>query len=108
MSVNLQSSPVLHNHVCLLKTAMATVIHGNKANLLFNEGSQKSSVSKTLENTLELQPYHREDVTSFGASTESPQVNVAMVNLLTKSGDTVPLSVLVSQIATPLQNMTSM
>ena len=114
MSVNLQSSPASHNHVCLLKTAVATVTHGNKhaqANLLFDEGSQRLFVTKALANSLELQPYHRENInlSSFGAKCQlSRQVDVGMVNLLTKSGDAVPLSVLVvPQIATPLQNTTS-
>ena len=114
MSVNLQSFPAPHNHVCLLKTAVATVTHGSKhaqTNLLFDEGSQRSFVTKALANALKLQPYCKEDInlSSFGAKCQlSHQVEVAMVNLLTKNGDAVPLSVLViPHIATPLQNTVS-
>ena len=68
-------------------------------------------VTKALANALELQPYRREDInlSSFGAKCQfSRQVDVAMVNLLTKSEDVVPLSVLVvPNIATPLQNTAS-
>ena len=94
MSVNLRSSPASHNHMCLLKTAVAIVTHRNKhaqANLLFDEGSQRSFVTKALTNSLEL--YRREDInlSSFGAKCQlSHQVDIAMVNLLTKSGDVSP------------------
>ena len=114
MSVNLQSFPAPHNHVYLLKTAVATVTHGSKraqTNLLFDEGSQRSFVTKALANALKLQPYRKEDINlfSFGAKCQlSHQVEVAMVNLLIKNGDAVLLSVLVvPHIATPLQNTVS-
>ena len=55
-----------------------------------------------------LQPHHKEDITiaSFGAQRQfSKQVNVAVVNLVTLTGQTIPLTVLVvPHIATPLQN----
>ena len=88
----------------------ATVTHG-QTNLLFDEGSQRSFVTKALPNALKLQPYHKEDInlSSFGANCQlSRQVEVAMVNFLTNNGDAVPLSVLVvPHIATPLQNTVS-
>ena len=111
MSVNLQSSPAPHHHVCLLKTTVVTVTHGSNhasANVLFDEGSLRSFVTKSLANTLKLKSCQKEDInlSTFGANYQlSHQVDIAMVNLLTKGGDTVLLSFLVVPcIATPLQN----
>ena len=69
--------------------------HGSNhalANVLFDEGSQRSFVTKALANTLELQPYQQENINllTFRANCQlNHQVDVTMVNLLTKSGDTV-------------------
>ena len=57
----------------MLKTAIATVTHGSDhalANVLFDEGSQRSFVTKALVNTLELQPYQQENInfSTFGAN----------------------------------------
>ena len=91
--------------------AVATLTHGSNhalANVLFDEGSQRSFVTKALANTLELQPYQQEyiNLLTFGANCQlNHQVDVAMVNLLTKSGDTVSLSVfVVPHIPMPLQS----
>ena len=55
-----------------------------------------------------LQPHHKEDITisSFGAQRQlNKQTNVAVVHLVTLTGQTIPLTVLiVPHIATPLQN----
>ena len=99
--------PPSQNSVCLLKTAVATIANGDNrtgANLLFDEGSQ----TQNLADTLALQPYCTEDITvsSFGAQCQlNRKVNVAVINLLTLSGQAIPLTVLVvPRIATPIQN----
>ena len=103
--------PSPQNSVCLLKTAVATVTNGNnltKANLLFDEGSQRSFITQDLAKTLALQPFCKEDLTvsSFGAQCQvNREVNVAVISLLTMSGQAIPLTVLVvPRIATPIQN----
>ena len=115
-SLSMTSSPsyTTQNSMCLLKTAVATVTHGSRsatANLLFDEGSQRSFITQDLANSLVLQPYQCEDIniSSFGANCHlNRQIDVAMINLLTNDGQAVPLSVLVvPRIATPLQNTAS-
>ena len=102
------------NRVCLLKTAIATVSHGNRstvANLLFDEVSQRSFIIQDLACSLVLQPYQQEDIniSSFGANCQlNCKMDVAMINLLTNDGHAIPLSVIiVPRFATPLQNTTS-
>ena len=116
-SLSMTAAAPLHitkNSVCLLNTAIATVSHGSRtatANLLFDEGSQRSFITQALATSLASKPMQHEDIniSSFGANCNlSRQVGVAMINLLTSDGQTVPLSVLVvPRIATPLQNITS-
>ncbi|XP_065900135.1 uncharacterized protein [Dysidea avara] len=103
--------PMPQNTVCLLKTAITTVRNGTnstKANVLFDEGSQRSFITEELANTLAVQSYRKEDITvsSFGAQCQlNRQVNVAVINLITMTGQSIPLTVLVvPRIATPLQN----
>ena len=105
------TAPPPQNTVCLLKTAVATIRHGpnhTRANLLFDEGLQRSFITESLASTLALQPHHKEDITisSFGAQRQlNKQTNVAVVHLVTLTGQTIPLTVLVvPHIATPLQN----
>ena len=89
------------NTVCLLKTAITTVRNGTnsiKANVLFDEGSQRSFIAEELANTLAVQSYRKEDITvsSFEAQCQlNRQVNVAVVNLITMTGQSIPLTVLV-------------
>ena len=108
------TTPQPRNSVCLLKTAIATITHGNRsatANLLFDEGSQRSFITHDLANSLELQPYKREDIniSSFGANCHlNRQMDVVMIHLLGNDGQTTPLSVLViPRIATPIQHTAS-
>ena len=59
---------------CLLKTAVAIVTAGDKqtrANILFDDGAQRSFVSQKLADLLNLNPQTRENITisSFGANT---------------------------------------
>ena len=114
LSMTMPPSHTTQNSVCLLKTAIATVTHGSRsatANLLFDEGSQRSFITQDLASSLALQPYQREDIniSSFGANCHlNRQIDVAMINLLTSDGQAIRLSVLVvPRIATPLQNTAS-
>ena len=97
--------------VCLLQTAIAPIsvevvrVH---ANILFDEGAQRSFITEDLAAKLNLQPVSSENiaVASFGAeSLSNQQLPVAQINVETQSGDLIPISVLiVPMIAAPLQN----
>ena len=110
-----QSTVIPHaNRVCLLKTAVATIssTHSEtETNILFDEGSQRSFLTRDLADTLSLQPSRKEDIciSSFGAKPPLNQkMEVASINLKTKSGKLIPLSVLVvPDIAVPLKNVTN-
>ena len=82
-----------------------------KANLLFDEGSQRSFITEDLASILALQPCRKEDIriSSFGAQCQlNRQVNVAVVNVVTVTGESIPLTVLVvPRIATPIQHTIS-
>ena len=104
--------PPHRNNVCLLKTAVATVSNGRrttKACILLDEGSQRSFVTSDLAKQLALQPIGQEtiNISHFGATHPTNQVlDIATINLLTKSGESLQLSVfIVPLIATPLQNI---
>ena len=112
-SLSLTLSPY-QNNACLLKTAVATVSNGRrtaKAYVLLDEGSQCSFVTSDLAKALVVQPCGQEtmNISHFGVPHPTKQVlDVATNNLLTRSGDTVELSVLIVPfIATPLQNTIS-
>ena len=81
---------------------------GCEANILFDEGVQRSFITSTLADQLGLQTSEREDIhlSAFGAQTSAVrQLPVATVNVVTTSGEKIPLQVLVvEKIATPLQN----
>lgn len=103
--------PLQQSNICLLKTAIGTVVHGSKnteAKILLDEGSQRSFVTQALAKSLDLQPYTQErlNISSFGASSPASRtLDVAIINLLTRSGETVQLSVLIVPfIAAPIQN----
>ena len=58
---------------CLLKTAVPTVTSGRieaRANILFDEGSQCTFITKELADILSLQPQHQEDIclSAFGST----------------------------------------
>ena len=102
---------VAGDNVCLLKTAVANVYANNtgiEANILLDEGSQRSFLTECLARSLQLQPDHTEDIclASFGSSTGLVRrLNVATILLETITGDKLPLSVLlVPAIAAPIQN----
>ena len=100
--------------ICLLKTAVATVSSDKlsaTANILFDEGAQRSFISQTLADSLQLSPSRQEKVclSSFGAETKSSQsLGIASIRLVTNTGEMIPLSVLiVPKIAAPLQTIMS-
>ena len=115
LASNPQSS-VLFNQgdsICLLKTAVTEVVSDKVravANILFDEGAQRSFIiSQQLANTLNLTPLQQESITlaPFGSDTMTPQyLSVALINIVAKTGELIPLSVLVvPRIAAPLQTV---
>lgn len=94
----------------LLKTAIATVCTDHiccEANILFDEGAQRSFITHTLANQLGLETSVKEDIhlSAFGRQTSAVRhLPLATVNVVTTSGEKTPLHVLVvEKIATPLQ-----
>ena len=114
LASNPQSS-VLFNQgdsICLLKTAVTEVVSDKVravANILFDEGAQRSFISQQLANTLNLTPLRQESITlaPFGSDSMTPQdLSVALINIVAKTGELIPLSVLVvPRIAAPLQTV---
>ena len=99
---------------CLLKTAVAPVVAGNikaQANILFDEGAQRSFISAAMASELQVIPTSTADmaVASFGTtSTTHQKLGVATVEFETESGELIPISVLiVPSIAAPIQNSVS-
>ena len=78
---------------------------------MFDEGAQRSFITQTLADALQLIPSRQENVclSSFGAETKSSQsLGVASIRLVTNTGKMIPLSVLiVPKIAAPLQTIMS-
>ena len=96
---------------CLLKTAIAPITYKGtsiESNILFDEGSQRSFISRDLACKLNLQPQAKENVslTSFGAEVPSYRnLDVATISIQTISGEKITISVLiVPTIALPLHN----
>ena len=105
------TAPLQQNNVCLLKTAIGTVVHGSRsaeAKILLDEGSQRSFITQDLAKSLALQPHTQEkiNISSFGITCPTSRtLDTAIINLRTRSGETLRLSVLIVPfIATPLQN----
>ena len=96
---------------CLLKTAVAEVragTHYRKANILFDEGAQKSFISQKLADSLRVQSREQQSIclSSFGGTATPTKLQATQVYLRTRAGDEIPLSVLiVPKIATPLKNL---
>ena len=103
-----------HDNVCLLKTAVATVINKGaqtEANILFHEGSQRSFLSQPLADKLAIQPLRKETIhlSSFGSKYPFTKLmEVAHIQIKTRSGQLIPSSTLITPtITTPLRNATS-
>ena len=98
--------------VCLLKTAVATVTSPHseaEANILFDEGSQRSFLTQDVADALSLKPHYYEDICLSAFGSKHPlnkRMGVAQVHIKTCSGELLPISALiVPTIATPLRNM---
>jgi len=99
------------NSMCLLKTAVAQVsVNGIQveANILFDEGAQRSFMSTQLAKKLMISPQRMEhiNISTFGGEpTRTKQLDIATVNVETLTDESIPISVLlVPIIAAPLQN----
>ena len=99
------------NTTCLLKTAIATVVGTDsqtEANVLFNEGSQRSFITEKLASELAVQPYRFESINLSSFGTDKPlhkRMEAVLIHIRTTTGKPVPLSVLVvPMIATPIAN----
>ena len=97
------------NQTCLLKTAETTISAGNTyvdTNILFDEGSQRSFLTKGLADCLQVQPHDtvKLSLSTLGNGTSrTDKLDVATVNLHTISGHVIPLTVLiVPTIAAPI------
>ena len=96
----------------LLKTAVAKVISGISmvdANILFDEGAQRSFVTRDLANKLQLQTSGTEEVqlAAFGSSSKKvSHIDTATIYLLTECREKIAIDVLiVPTIAVPLRNL---
>ena len=96
---------------CLLKTAVAPIIAGNnktKANILFDEGAQRSFISIDMVKELGISPTSTTDISlaSFGSASRLHQkLGVTTVEIKTVTGELIPISTLiVPTIAAPIQN----
>ena len=97
---------------CLLKTAVAPIIAGHtktSANILFDEGAQRSFISREMVNELGTSLTSTADISlaSFGnASRTHQKLGVVTVEIQILSGELFPISVLaVPTIAAPIQNV---
>ena len=119
-SLTALTHPPSHNvlvkdNSCLLKTAVATITSSHvetEANILFDEGSQRSFLTQELADSLSLKPHKKENISlaAFGASqSHHKSMAVATVYVKTQSKEHIPISVLiVPTIAVPLKiNATS-
>ena len=100
---------------CLLKTAVAPIIAGNnktKANILFDEGAQRSFISTEMVKELGISPNSTTDISlaSFGSTSRLHQkLGVMTVEIETITGELISLSVLiVPTIAALIQNAVPM
>lgn len=103
---------VASSDLCLLKTAVATVSFSGTcvdAHILFDEGYQRSFVSRGLPDCLQLKPHKYEtlSISTFGTQSNSTsQLESAVIQLHTISGQLIPLTVLiVPNIAAPIPNV---
>ena len=109
--INQTNVPVNSGQISLLKTAVATVGHNHthcEANILFDEGAQRSFITQTLADQLGVRYAESESIalSAFGAhSSFNRQLPMAYINIVATDGEHIPVRVLViDQITTPLQN----
>lgn len=103
--------PPTTSTISLLKTAVAPISAEGlwiRGNILFDDGSQRSFITEQAATKLNLKPSGSEHiaVAPFGAEYTSAQhLSVACVYVETKSGERIPISVLIVPfIAAPLKN----
>ena len=81
-----------------------------KANILFDEGSQRSFLIQELADTLSVQPHYTENIclSLFGSKAPSNQrMNTTQISIRARDGTLLPISVLiVPSIAAPLRSDT--
>jgi len=99
------------NSTCLLKTAIGTIVGPDSqtdANILFDEGSQRSFLTEKLANELALQSHTFENISlsSFGADKPLHKcMDAVLIHIKTMTGELIPLSALiVPTIAAPITN----
>ena len=97
---------------CLLKTAVANISYRDthvQSNILFDEGSQRSFLTKGLADCLMVQPHNTVELSlsTFGTGTSSiTKLDVATIYLHGISGQVIPLTVLiVPTIAAPIHTV---
>ena len=110
----LHSNTTIPDKEVLLKTAIATVTSAShvqaEANILFDEGAQKSFITEHLAEELELTKEATETIymylSSFGStSNKLHQVSVATVYVIADNRQMIPVRVLiVSTISTHISN----
>ena len=100
------------NTTCLLKTAVANISSRGthvQSNILFDEGSQHSFLTKGVADCLQVQPHDTVELSlsTFGTGTISiTKLDVATINLHGISGQVIPLTVLiVPTIAAPIHTV---
>ena len=74
------------DRVCLLKTAIVTVSSTHieaEINILFDEGSQRSFLTRDIADTLLLQPTGKEDICISSFRAKTPSARRRMLHLLT-------------------------
>ena len=82
--------------------------HYYRANILFDEGAQKSFISQKLADSENVQSCQQQNIclSSFGGTAIPTKLQATHVYLRTKAGDEIPISVLiVPKIATPLKSL---
>ena len=95
---------------CLLKTAIAEVRSGpnrSKAQILFDEGAQRSFITQQLAESLKVDSCKRQriSISALGVEAIPRELQSTSIAIQTNDGGEVPVSVLVvPKIATPLQN----
>ena len=95
---------------CLLKTAIAEVRSGPnrcKAQILFDEGAQRSFITQQLADSLKVDSCKRQRIciSAFGGEAIPRELQSTSIAIQTNDGGEVPVSVLVvPKIAAPLQN----
>ena len=96
---------------CLLKTAIAMVGSEQfkaEANILFDEGAQRSIIRQNLVRQLQIKPTREENVclSAFGATTPAVrQLDVVTLTLMTDTNERLTLEALVVPVEHPFKTI---